>query len=385
MRKRRAIIMVILIFSSLFVLGAQTRPSIAVRALSGGSGNDGELIAVMLSTQRVIQNNFTITDGASDYVITGTIVRDGLGHIAHIVIYRGGTEIGRESLFYRAFIEVSAYMPTVASNLARLADSSIAAPSNARSLPQAPEAPAVAAAPPAPAPRPVTPPAATPPMSTPAPAPTQRLPLPTQRVPVPQPDTGEEEESSRRGPPTPMTIYTGAYLGIWGIGLEAAWFPHNGGLHWLGYRLGFGSWRGGSSWDIWAAPGSLAASNFTETHNGYGSVFTVGPMAKFQMGMFDLGLHFGFATGGLNFDEYNVTEYMSVRGLYWGTDLGMQLGPGVIYATINGTVMWAGDHNKINRNIYAHGQQREFFLWNTYHINLGVGYRIGFSQKPPRE
>ena len=388
--KRRSIIMMILVFSSLFVLGAQTRPSIAIRALSGGSGNDGELIAVMLSTQRVIQNNFTITDGASDYEITGTIVRDGLGHIAHIVIYRGGTEIGRESLFYRAFIEVSAYMPTIAASLARSADSSIAAPSNVRSLPQAPEAPAVATAPVVtPPPRPATP-AATPPVSTPPPAPTQRLPLPTQRVPAPQPDTGADEESTRRGPPTPMTFYTGAFLGLSGIGLEVSWFPSNRGLHWLGFRYSLSSWNGGSDWERESGHFSWNSHARFQGHNAHGAVNNFGATGKFRIGMFNLNLNFGYSVGSLNFDEYDYQDKITVQGFHWGTDFGMGMGPGIIFLTLHGSVLFGGGFDVWAQNtdvgIYNTPYHVGWFELNSAsYVNFGVCYRIGFGAKPPRE
>jgi hypothetical protein len=121
-------------------LGAQ--PKLVVRDLAGGSRSDGKNIAAMLADQALIRENFipVAEDENPDYIISGEIRRAGISYNVSFIMTdaRTGTELATERFVYRDSLEIAAYIPAIAYNLASAAQPGIARGDNIIPLPGLP-------------------------------------------------------------------------------------------------------------------------------------------------------------------------------------------------------------------------------------------------------
>ena len=400
---RKIFFMLMLGFLVLGVLTAQSRQTLQVMDFSGGAGNDGRNIAAMLANQDIIRNNFSLVSQGSraEFVISCEIRRERIGYTVDIVITQtsNNSERGRQSLYYRDIVEVAAFMPSVAGNLARTAVPRISAaeaaaadlvplPVYAGPAPQqveqpAPRQPARAA------PRQQAEP------RTPRQPAEPRQPPRTPREPR-QPAEAREESAEIDDAWRNKVFYTGLALGYSFAGdggvsfaVQADLRPFSQRARWLGFRLGWGTASFDTGWNlVYNQGGTNYSGEFDGTkQNGY---FFLTPTATIPLGRFDLILYLGLAMS--IFDQHEVDfDYMPgpiasrgsvfTAGPYTGMDLGTKLGPGMLFLTFNVCFMAGGkEPEHLGMNSYEGHRMN-----GAFGINLALGYRIGFGNKRPKE
>ena len=94
-------------------------PTLQIKNFPGGSGADGRNIALLLAAQDLIRDNFTLVGENARFTISGEIHREGLGHTAIFILSEAEREHGRESIWFRDFVELPVYMPTITGMLIR--------------------------------------------------------------------------------------------------------------------------------------------------------------------------------------------------------------------------------------------------------------------------
>jgi hypothetical protein len=129
-------------------LGAQIKPTLVIRNLTGGSGYDGRTIAGVLARQPLVLNTFTLVTGGDDpdYAISGSIRREGIRYAVALTIVnlRTGVELGQADFSYRDQVEITALAAAAARALTEAVLPEIAPPPELiEPEPAAPEEPVI--------------------------------------------------------------------------------------------------------------------------------------------------------------------------------------------------------------------------------------------------
>jgi hypothetical protein len=333
----------------------------------------------------------------AEFVIGGEINREGLGYTAKFVLVKAqdGTVLAEETLYYRDFLEVSAYMPGIADSLARKAVPGIP-PARTALLPR-PELPVPAArvAPPEPvkpAPKEPAKPVVTAPVETP-PKPAAAVPAKTEPAIEVKAPAGDVDPNVWRN-----KLF---YLGIWtGYDFMGGGMSVAGELDWrpsrfFGFKMGLGSasykaefWQESSYYVSYGYPSYNGYWMFNGSSEDYqsenGLLYYFAPRVNVAMRRSNLGLTAGYALINVKYPEassfFNNDDNSTVtHGGIFGVDLEVKAGPGMFFATLNGIVTFSGSE----RN-FSNGSYRErMYCYGATSVHIGVGYRFGIVNKKP--
>ena len=379
---RKAIILAAIILVGFSALEAQNAMStLAIKEFSGGSGYDAGNIAAMLAGQPAILDNFILVkDGSqAEYFIEGEIQRVNL---AQTVIFtakraRDNATLGTESLSYRAFIEVGAFMPTIAAHLARMIDHSIVVHDNLLPLPKA-EAPAIVRAPP---------PRVTVPSSRPQPA--QAIAHEPDDAPEPTGDREAQMIDFRNN-----KLFFSGWLGfsVMKVAPAVALEAELRFVPWFGLKVQFGGvgFNDTIAYEYGWWSGGIYYHNYWEEGDGnFGALLLLAPELSFRIGIAELNIFIGPAFSWSKRDSDRNNMYSDLNGRYFGfltgIEIGWKVGVGSLFVAINGGFLGCTNTDNIKESLYRYGFPNIEYPINRAAASIGIGYRFGLGKIKEQE